>query len=132
MATVIEASGKNQFPAYVGQLWSMSQRLVEIYIAEFMKTCSKKNTAVLLKQGQTRVRISPMSPKITENREKREREREREKKRLATVFSFYSVDFERQKTSAEGHSQTLTQSDLVFINPGIYIYIYNIEYHNED
>ena len=28
------------------------------------------------------------------------------------------------KTSAEGHSQTLTQSDLVFINPGIYIYIY--------
>ena len=34
-----------------------------------------------------------MSPKITENREKREREREREKKRLATVFSFYSVDF---------------------------------------
>ena len=33
--------------------------------------------------------------KITEKREKREREREREreKKRLATVFSFYSVDF---------------------------------------
>ena len=53
-----------------------------------------------------------MSPKITEKREKREREREREKKRLATVFSFYS---------AEGHSQTLTQSDLVFINPGIYL-----------
>ena len=86
-----------------------------------------KITAVLLKLGQTRVRISPMSPKIAEKREKREREREREKKRLATVFSFYSVDFgvfERQKTSAEGHSQTLTKSDLVFINPGIYIYIY--------
>ena len=33
-----------------------------------------------------------MSPKITEKREKWEREREREKKRLATVFSFYSVD----------------------------------------
>ena len=34
-----------------------------------------------------------MSPKITEKREKREREREREKKRLATVLSFYGVDF---------------------------------------
>ena len=74
-----------------------------------------KITVVLLKQGQTRVIISPMSPKITEKREKREREREREKKGLATVFSFYSVDF-------GGHSQTLTQSDLVFINPGLYIY----------
>ena len=53
-----------------------------------------KITAVLLKLGQTRVRIRPMSPKITEKREKREKEREREKKRLATAFSFYSVDFE--------------------------------------
>ena len=65
-----------------------------------------KITAVLLKLGQTRVIISPMSPKITEKREKREREREREKKRLAAVFSFYSV----------------TKSDLVFINPGIYLH----------
>ena len=31
-----------------------------------------KITAVLLKQGQTRVIISPMGPKITEKREKRE------------------------------------------------------------
>ena len=61
-----------------------------------------KITAVLLKQGQTRVIISPMSPKITEKKEKRERKREREKKGLATVFSFYSVDFGR-KNSAEGH-----------------------------
>ena len=52
-----------------------------------------KITAVLLKLGQARVRIGPMSPKITETREKRKREREREKKILATVFSFYSVDF---------------------------------------
>ena len=52
-----------------------------------------KITAVLLKLDQTRVIISPMSPKITEKRGKREREREREKKRLATVFSLYSVDF---------------------------------------
>ena len=36
------------------------------------------------------------------------------------------IVFERQKTSAEGHSQTLTQSDLVLTNPGIYIYIYII------
>ena len=86
-----------------------------------------KITEVLLKLGQTRVIISPMSPTITERREKREREREQEKKRLATVFSFYSVDFgdfvcKRQKTSAEGHSQTLNQSNLVFINPGIYLH----------
>ena len=52
-----------------------------------------KITAVLLKQGQTRLIIRPMSPKIAGKREKREREREREKKGLATVFSFYSVDF---------------------------------------
>ena len=87
-----------------------------------------KITAVLLKQGQTRVILSPMSPKITEKREKREREREREKKGLATVLVFIvstlEIVFERQKTSAEGHSQTLIQSDLVFKHPGIYIYIY--------
>ena len=67
-----------------------------------------------------------MSPKITEKREKRERkrEREREKKRLATVFNFYSVDFGDEKNNAKSHSQTLTQSDLVFINQYIYIYIY--------
>ena len=61
-----------------------------------MKTWSMKITAVLLKLVQTRVIVSPMNPKITEKREKRERERERErekKKRLATFFSFYSVDF---------------------------------------
>ena len=60
-----------------------------------------KITAVLLKLGQRRAIISPMSPKITEKREKRERERGREKKRLAAVFSFYSVTleivFERKK-----------------------------------
>ena len=32
------------------------------------------------------------------------------------------IVFERQKTSAEGHSKTLSQSDLVFINPGIYLH----------
>ena len=68
-----------------------------------------------------------MSPKITENREKRERERKREKKkRLATVFPFIvwtlEIVLQRQKNSAEGHSQTLTQSDLVVINPGIYLH----------
>ena len=31
MATVIGNSAKKQFPAYVGEFWSMSQRLLEIY-----------------------------------------------------------------------------------------------------
>ena len=80
-----------------------------------------KITAVLLKLGQTRVIISPMSPKITEKGEKRARER---KKDCQQSLVFIVWTFERQKTSAEGHSKILSQSDLVFINPGIYIYIY--------
>ena len=87
-----------------------------------------KITAVLLKLGQTRVIISPMSPKITAKREKNTREREREKKdyQQCLVFIVWTLEivFKRQKTSAEGHSKTLSQSDLVFINPGLYIYIY--------
>ena len=69
---------------------------IYIYIYIYIYTWIYENQVALskgLKQGQTRVIISPMSPKITEMREKREREREREKKRLAAVFSFYSVDF---------------------------------------
>ena len=38
------------------------------------------------------------------------------------IVSTLEIVFERQKTSAEGHSQTLTQSDLVFINPGRYLH----------
>ena len=51
------------------------------------------------------------------------------------VFIVWTLEivFERQKTSAEGHSKTLCQSDLVFINPGvcvcIYIYIYIYIYY---
>ena len=158
MATVIGKSAKKQFPAYVGEFWSMLQRLLEIiisivwrqwsgkvpksnfrptwansgachsvcwrYIAEFMKTWSMKITAVLLKQGQTRVIISPMGPKITEKREKREREREREKKRLATVFSFYSVDFgDSFWTTKNQCGRSLTDPYSEFINSGIYLYI---------
>ena len=91
MATVLAKVPKSNFrPTWAnsGACHSVCWR----YIAEFMKTSSMKIAAVLLKQGQTRVIIRPMSPKITEKREKREREREREKKRLATVFSFYSVE----------------------------------------
>ena len=39
------------------------------YIAGFLKTLSMKITAVSLKLGQTRIFISPMSPKIAEKRE---------------------------------------------------------------
>ena len=65
----------------------MYKKKIYIYIDEFMKTLSMKNTAVLLKLGQTRIIISPMSPKITEKREKREREREREREKKKTSNS---------------------------------------------
>ena len=52
-----------------------------------------ENYSSFTKTGPNKVIISPMGPKITERREKRQRERERLKKGLATVFSFYSVDF---------------------------------------
>ena len=83
-----------------------------------------KITAVLLKQGQTRVIISLMGPKITEKREKREREREREKKRLATVFRFYSVDFGEKKKNQCGRSLTDPYSERPGFHKSRYIYIY--------
>ena len=51
-----------------------------VYIAGFMKAWSMKTTAVLLKLGQTKVIISPMSEK-SQKREKEEKgARAREKK----------------------------------------------------
>ena len=79
-----------------------------------------KITAVLLKLGQTRVIISPMSPKITAKREKRARKRDYQQSLVFIVWTLEIV-FKRQKTSAEGHSKTLSQFDLVFIHPGIYL-----------
>ena len=52
-----------------------------------------ENYSSFTKTGPNKGNYKPDEPEITEKREKREREREREKKRLATVFSFYSVDF---------------------------------------
>ena len=69
-------------------------KIIYIYIYNriYEKTWSMNITAVSLKLGQTRVFISPTSPKNTEKREKRERELDRENKTLKTVLSFYSVD----------------------------------------
>ena len=98
---------------------------------------SMKITAVLLKLGQTRIIVSPMSPKITEKREKREREREREKKRLATVLSFYSVDFRVSflndkkpvpKVITDSYSERPGFHKSRYIYIYIYIYIY-YKYH---
>ena len=52
-----------------------------------------ENYSIFTKTGPNKSNYKPDEPEITEKREKREREREREKKRLATVFSFYSLDF---------------------------------------
>ena len=71
---------KKQFPAFVGEFWNMSQHLPES-IDGFTKTWSMKITAVLLKQAQTRVFVSPMSQKITEKERKEGKgARAREKK----------------------------------------------------
>ena len=69
--------------AISGLRWRILEHAIAFaggHIALFMKTWSIKITAVSLKLSQTRVFVSPMSPKNTEKREKREREREREKK----------------------------------------------------
>ena len=43
MATVIGKSAKKQFPAYVGEFWSMSQRLLEINYLHSMATVIGKS-----------------------------------------------------------------------------------------
>ena len=52
-----------------------------------------ENYSSFTKTGPNKANNKPDEPEIIEKREKREREREREKKRLATVLSFYSVNF---------------------------------------
>ena len=101
------------------------------YIAGFMKTWSIKNTAIL---GQTRVIVGPINPENHRKERKERRELEREKKRLATVFSFYSVDFgvfERQKTSAEEHSQTQSYSEQspLFYPSQISLILYEVSFY---
>ena len=86
-----------------------------------------ENYSSFTKTGPNKGNYKPVSPKITAKREKRAREREREKKKhyqQSLVFIVWTLEivFKRQKTSAEGHSKTLSQSDLVFINPGIYLH----------
>ena len=62
-------------------------------------------TAISLELGQTRVFISPMSPKITEKRKKRERVREREKNDYLQSLVFYSVD--KKNKAKETHGRLL-------------------------
>ena len=87
-----------------------------------------ENYSSFTNTGPNKGNYKPDEPEITGKKVKREREREREnidlQQSLAFIVWTLEIVFERQKTSAEGHSQTLTQSDLVFINPCIYIYIY--------
>ena len=66
-----------------------------------------------------------MSPKITTEKRGQGSESERKKdyhQSLLFIVCTLEMVFKRQKTSAEGHSKTLSQSDLVFINPGIYLH----------
>ena len=77
---------------------------------------------------------SPMSPKITEKRGKGEREREREEKRLAAVFSFYSVDFRdfflNDKTPMLKVTHRLLLRLTWFSKIQVYIYIYMYIYNS--
>ena len=90
-----------------------------------------KITAISLELGQTRVFISPMSPKNTEKGEKMERKREREKKRLPAVFSFQQCGLsERQKNKAKKLPDASLgrpgsqKSRYIYICIYIYTYIY--------
>ena len=89
-----------------------------------------ENYSNFTKTGPNKGNYKPDKP---ENHRKERKEgkggRAREKKDYQQSLGFIvwtlEIVFERQKTSAEGRSKTLSQSDLVFINPGIYIYIRN-------
>ena len=62
---------------------------------------ANENYSIFTKLGQTRVFISPISPKIIEKREKREREQEQEKKELAQS-DFYSVNVDLRENAYLG------------------------------
>ena len=81
-----------------------------------------KIIAVLLKLGQTRVIISPMSPKITAKREKRAREREREKKRLKKKKKEKKTINRRSLKDPFSERPGFHKSRYIYIY--IYIYIY--------
>ena len=79
-----------------------------------------ENYSNFTKTGPNKGIYQPDEPE-NHRKEKKGGKGAREKK-LATLFSFYSVDFrdsfERQKTNTEGYSYSLTQGNLVFKNPG--------------
>ena len=92
-----------------------------------------ENYSSFTKTGPNKGNYKPDEPENhTKERKEGKGARAREKKEYqqSLVFIVWTLEivFKRQKTSAEGHSKTLSQSDLVFINPGIYIYIYKYIY----
>ena len=84
-----------------------------------------ENYSSFTKTGPNKGNYKPDEPENhRKERQKGKEAREREKKDYQQSLVFVVWTLERQKTSAEGHSKTLSQSDLVFIHPGIYIYIF--------
>ena len=78
-----------------------------VCLANFLKTWSMKITAILLELGQTRLFISPMSPKITE---KGKGARAREKK--------------TSNSHSQEHQGRFLRATWFSKNPGLYIYKY--------
>ena len=86
-----------------------------------------ENYSSFTKTGPNKGNYKPDEPENhTKERKEVKGARAREKKdyQQSLVFIVWTLEivFKRQKTSAEGHSKTLSQSDLVFINPGIYLH----------
>ena len=86
-----------------------------------------ENYSSFTKTGPKKGNYKPDEPENLQQREKRGQGSESERKKdyqQSLVFIVWTLEiaFERQKTSAQGHSKTLSQSDLVFINPRIYLH----------
>ena len=86
-----------------------------------------ENYSSFTKTGPNKGNYKPEDARKSQQRKKRRQGSERERKKdyqQSLVFIVWTLEivFKRQKTSAEGHSKTLSQIDLVFINPGIYLH----------
>ena len=91
MVTAIGKSAKKQFSASFGVFWNMSQHLLEIY-SWISENIVNENYSNFTKTGPNKGIYQP--DELENHRKEGKGVRAREKRlHVATVFSFYSVDF---------------------------------------